>query len=420
MSKDASQFVYLTCRTGAETAVKTEVARTEPAWRFSFSRPGFVTYKLPADQSTTEKRLAEKSWTFAHAHGISVGRVAGESLEALSQQVWEHPGIRPLLESGGFADLHVWQLREPDEDATSTVVELPLCDAIQIAVRLAAPPESKLQSELQIAESPVEDEQSAAEDTAKRRNRRPAPRNSRVLDIVVLAPGEWWIGYHLAMRKHDRWPGGAIPVVMPERAVSRAYLKMQEALAWSDLPLVAEDECVEIGCAPGGASQALLERGLYVTGIDPAEVDEAVLAHPRFRHLKKRGRDVRKKEFEGVRWLAADMNIAPEATLEEIEAIVTHPGIAIRGMVLTLKFSTWKQAERVPEFVEQVRGWGFRDVRTRQLISGGQEICLVALKRKALRRVAGKTRKTSKTRSASNKPTRRADGPHPLPRRPHF
>ena len=112
-----------------------------------------------------------------------------------------------------------------------------------------------------------------------------------------------------------------------------------------------DDECVEIGCAPGGASQALLDRGLFVTGIDPADVDPAVLEHPRFRHLKKRGKEVRRQEFLGVRWLAADMNIAPEATLDEVEAIVTHPGVTIRGMVLTLKFSDWSVAERLPEFV---------------------------------------------------------------------
>jgi 23S rRNA (cytidine2498-2'-O)-methyltransferase len=180
---------------------------------------------------------------------------------------------------------------------------------------------------------------------------------------------------------------------MPEHAVSRAYMKMEEALQWSDLPLAADDECVEIGCAPGGASQALLDRGLFVTGIDPADVDPAVVAHPRFRHLKQRGKDVRHKEFKGVRWLAADMNIAPDATLDEIESIVMHPGLAFRGLVLTLKFSDWTAASRLPQLAARVAGWGFRDVRTRQLVTGGQEVCLVALRRKALRRLGRKARR---------------------------
>ena len=50
-----------------------------------------------------------------------------------------------------------------------------------------------------------------------------------------------------------------------------------------------------------------------------------------------------------------------------------------------------ERGERLPEFVERVRGWGYRDVRTRQLVTGGQEVCLVALRRKALRRLAAST-----------------------------
>ena len=166
--------------------------------------------------------------------------------------------------------------------------------------------------------------------------------------------------------------------------------------------------------APGGASQALLDRGLFVTGIDPADIDSAVGDHPRFRHLKKRGTDVRRREFQGVRWLAADMNIAPEATLEEVEAIIRLPGVALRGMVLTLKFSDWKVADELPKFVSRVHDWGYRDVRTRQLVTGGQEICLVALRRKALRRL-GKKRK--RTRPVSRQ--RQDDGHATLPG-PHF
>ena len=146
-------------------------------------------------------------------------------------------------------------------------------------------------------------------------------------------------------------------------------------------------------------------------------LDPAVIAHPRFRHLKKRGQDVRRKEFEGVRWLAADMNIALEATLDEVEAIIKHPGLSIRGMVLTLKFSDWKLAQQLPEFVARVRSWGYRDVRTRQLTTGGQEVCLVALKRRALRRIGSKETYKRKSRRAT---TRRIDSAHPTLPGPHF
>jgi 23S rRNA (cytidine2498-2'-O)-methyltransferase len=231
----------------------------------------------------------------------------------------------------------------------------------------------------------------------------------------VIEPGQWWAGHHRAVSWPARWPGGAIPVTLPAHAVSRAYAKMEEAILWSGLPLAAGDECVEIGCAPGGASQALLDRGLLVTGIDPADMDPAVLEHPRFRHLKKRGKDVRRHEFVGVRWLAADMNIAPSATLDDIEPIVTHPGVTIRGMIVTLKLAEWSLADRLPEFVQRVRSWGFRDVRVRQLVTGGQEVCLAALRRKALRRIGN----TARRRRPSGAALRRDLG-HKGPAGPHF
>jgi 23S rRNA (cytidine2498-2'-O)-methyltransferase len=401
MSQDAAQFVFMTCRAGAEGALKQEVARVEPDWRPSFSRPGFLTFKNGDKKPFDVQRLAERNWTFAHAHGFSLGKLTGEQLGELVRQFWNHPGIAALTELSTPLDLHVWQ-REPAVDNSGLVTNItPLCEEIEATLRAAAPEDTRFARLIP-------------------KHRHATDRNSSVLDVVLVEPAEWWIGHHVAISRHERWPGGQIPIHLPAHAVSRAYAKMEEAIGWSNLPIVEGDECVEVGCAPGGASQALLDRGLFVTGIDPADVDPEVLQHPRFRHLKKRGSDVRRHEFEGVRWLAADMNIAPGSTLDEVEAIVRHPGLSIRGLVLTLKFADWPRAEELPELVSRVRRWGYRDVRTRQLVTGGQEVCLVALRRKALRRLGKKTNSTkSLSRKRKARQTRRDESHKSLPG-PHF
>jgi 23S rRNA (cytidine2498-2'-O)-methyltransferase len=464
MHANAAQFVFLTCRPGAEGALKREVARREPAWRLAFSRPGFLTFKNGGDHPLSVQSLAEHPWTFAHAHGISLGRITGMQLSELTQQFWQQPDVTVLaasstkglsqnrrgegdspifprgLEKTGkvpddfgigpkLADIHVWQGREsarvderPSDEAAAFAT--PLALEVDRALRAAAP-ESAAKLRAREGVSPLFRRAEKGD-----RPRRPSPRGALVLDVFLLEPGEWWIGYHCAVTPAERWPGGQIPIAMPAHAVSRAYAKIEEAIHWSGLPVAAGDECVEIGCAPGGASQALLDRGLFVTGIDPADVDEALVAHPRFRHLKKRGKDVRRREFVGVRWLVADMNIAPQATLDEVEPIVTHPGVSIRGLVLTLKPSDWAAAERLEEFAQRVRGWGYRDVRMRQLMTGGQEVCLVALRRKALRRLGKKLsrkRKQGGSEVASARPSsprsatkRRSDPPHTGLPGPHF
>ena len=176
-----------------------------------------------------------------------------------------------------------------------------------------------------------------------------------------------------------------LPLELPPDAVSRAWLKMEEALRWSQLPIQRDARVAEIGSAPGGASQSLLARGCWVTGIDPAEMAPEVLGHPRFTHIRRRSTQVRRRDFRKIRWLTADMNVAPSYTLDAVEEIVAHPEIAIRGLLLTLKLPQWDLAEHVPDYLERVRSWGFNIVRARQLQHNRREICLAALKKPFLR-----------------------------------
>src|SRR5882757_6323654 len=164
MSQDAAQFVFMTCRAGAEGALKQEVANVEPGWRPSFSRPGFLTFKNAGEQAIDHRRLAERNWTFAYTQGISLGRLAGEQLADLVRQFWAHPEIATIAATGAAIDLHVWQ-REPaaeDDDGLATFVT-PLCREIEVALRAAAPEQSTLVREM------------AA-------HRKASPRNCRVLD----------------------------------------------------------------------------------------------------------------------------------------------------------------------------------------------------------------------------------------------
>jgi 23S rRNA (cytidine2498-2'-O)-methyltransferase len=134
--------------------------------------------------------------------------------------------------------------------------------------------------------------------------------------------------------------------------------------------------------------------------------------------LRKRSKEVRRGEFTGVRWLAADMNLAPHYTLDAVEAIVRHPGVSIRGLILTLKLGDWSQASSLSDYAARVHAWGYRDVRMRQLASGGQEVCLVALRRKELRRLNRKRRAGRRGRRPIG--TLRFDRPHAVPNPPHI
>jgi 23S rRNA (cytidine2498-2'-O)-methyltransferase len=175
--------------------------------------------------------------------------------------------------------------------------------------------------------------------------------------------------------------------------VSRAYFKLKEALLWSGIHVSEGDVCAELGSAPGGACQLLLEKGAQVIAIDPAELEPEVAEHPKLTHIRRRGHEVKKRDFREVRWLFADINMVPKYTLDTVSEIVAHDSVDIKGMALTLKLANWDLLDSVPKWIRRVKDLGFKYVRTRQLAFNRQEICLIAAKDKFVLR-SGK-KKTS-------------------------
>ena len=357
---DRPHFLMITCQVDAEDAVRGELVRGFPAAHPAYSRPGFVTFKLPEQHFLPAD--FELHSVFARAAAFSLGRVSGPDPETMAASVWQMAGDRP------FRRIHAWQ-RDPvspgDGDFDPAITPA-AAQAAEIIRRHCPRPATLVQ------------------DAANQRAA--ALPGETILDCVLVQPDEWWVGFHEANLGPSRWPGGMVPLELPAHAVSRAWLKMEEALRWSELPIEPGARCAELGSAPGGATQSLLSRGMIVMGIDPAEMHPDVLAHPNFTHVRKRVTQVRRREFRKIRWLTADMNVAPRYTLDAVEAVVTHPENNIRGMILTLKLFEWKLADELPEYLQRIGGWGYNLVRARQLPHNRREVCVAALQKPFVRK----------------------------------
>lgn len=361
-------FFFCCCQRGAEAALKSELALRLPAARFSYSRPGFCTFKMPADQPAAV--LLQLPFVFARTTSISLGRVQGplaKQAMALAEIIGNHP----------IDQLHVWKRDSavPGEDGFRPGYG-----------------EQEQQLGLQLGEALLAVREDIFVDGIVSPPNRTARPGQHVLDCVEVEPDEWWIGWHTAEGIASRWTGGTYSRALPPHAINRAYLKMDEAIRWSRMPLRAGDRCAEIGSAPGGSCQALLDRGLKVIGIDPAEMDQRVLDHDSFKHLQKRAADIKRDVFSKVDWLFADANVAPQYTLDCVQDIVTHSSVQIRGMLLTLKLLEWKLADEIPAYLAKIRSWGYQDVRIRQLASQRQEICVAVLKTRSFRRTVPRRR----------------------------
>lgn len=340
------QFVFIVCQHGAEKPIKQELLIAQAGLRLAFSRPGLLTFKrdaVGAEHSPLPGGL------LVRLAGWALGNVRGEHAEAMVDSVLK-------LASTNWDAIHVFQRDqalpgssgfEPSQGALATAVaecfrQRLLSLALPIPVNTTA--------------------------LAKK----------KILDVIIVEPNQWLVGHHVVEKVWESWPGGALPIALPEHRISRAYIKTAEALAVSGFPIQPDDHVVEIGSAPGGACQRLLDLGLKVTGIDPAEMDPLILEHPRFEHWRGKAAAIKRRRYAKFRWLLADANVAPNYTLDVVEEIVQYPGNEIEGLLLTLKLSSWDQLEAIPEHLARIRSWGYDAIEVRQLASNRRECCVMA------------------------------------------
>lgn len=343
----AGDFLLATCQGGAEAALVARQQTLRPDLARGAWRRGVLTFRVPAGGAALTSNDRD-GLVFARTVVYSCGQVTGSDVETLVRSLHE------LVGQYAWDDVHVW-LRDPRVAGDPAAIRTALIAGLDPARRRVIP----------------------ASDHA-------TSHGALVLDCAIDGPDRWWVGWHVADTPAGTWPGGIYPGSMPPDKVSRAWLKLDEAIATFALMLEPRQRAVELGAAPGGACQRLLEAGLVVTGIDPALVDDAVASQPNFTQWRMRARDVKLKQLRGFDWVVADMNIDPKSTLDAIERVVSAPGTPPRGIVATLKLPNWSRAADLPGWLARFAGWGYT-TRARQLSTGGREICVVA-ERSAVRR----------------------------------
>src|SRR5262249_33363281 len=190
-------FFFCATNVGSERPLKAEIARLRPDARPAFARPGLVTFKAGAALAPDFALGA----TFARAWGLSLGEA---DVERAARAV-------------GATRLHAWDREGGPPPATEELRGTGLFAPGDVAV---------------VGET--------------------------VLDVVLAAGEPPWLGWHVHDAAHPPWPGGLVPVEVPSEAPSRAYAKVEEAIAWWGAPLKRGETAVGLGDRPGGASYALL------------------------------------------------------------------------------------------------------------------------------------------------------------------
>ena len=343
---DDRAFVWLLHQPAAAGWLKRELAARRPDLRFAFARPGLTTYKV--ELARADEAIAS---SFARAWGRSLGR-ASSAAEVVTLAA-ALPG--PLR-------LHAFE-RDPDRPADERDPGVAGTRAVALAAELRAAAPGRF----------VDGDEA---------------RDGELVLDVVTAPAEaaddgLLVGWHRADRARGRWPGGVPHAAIPAEAPSRAWAKIEEAIRWSAIEPRAGDVAIELGAAPGGASFALLERGLTVHGIDPGAVAPRVLAYVgprgnRFVHHAVPAAEVDRRAVpRPYQWLLSDMNLAPMVALKYVERFVALADGGLRGAFITLKLNDDGIFQALPGLLARIGKLGAREVRCVQLPSHRNEVVAI-------------------------------------------
>ncbi len=176
------------------------------------------------------------------------------------------------------------------------------------------------------------------------------------------------------LRRMRRWAPG-------ERPISRAELKLREAISRFGLALPAGGRALDLGAAPGGWTRVLAERMAEVVAVDPGDLDPRVLALPNVVHLPARIEELSIAELGRFDVLTNDMNLHPATSarlMVQVAGLVVPGGLAI----MTVKFVTRRRRQHVREALEVLEA-AYEDFQVGAVPHNALETTLVMRRRAA-------------------------------------
>lgn len=337
-----SPYLFVLTNTGSEKALKIEVTEQALLWRCSYQRKGFVTFIAPS-QTLFSLDATATPLALARRIALSMGKFQSEkdAEEYIKELFLQEDGDNntPIIH---YARWHNGAIRNRENTAEHNA------NAIHTG--------------------------------------------SLVATLLQLQENEFWVGVHKHAPLMSQYPAGDSSVQLVAEAPSRAWLKLEEAVRFFNLTFTPEDIAVELGCAPGGITYALLNRHVSVIGIDPAsmaetlnpwKVDSRTEIDPQktwFYHCKKPAALVGKRDLEkGITHFISDMNQSPEVALIECCRLCTMCP-TIHTALITLKCINLTDITRKEAWFNTLKSKGFRTIKLQQLSVHHTEFLLFAQK----------------------------------------
>jgi 23S rRNA (cytidine2498-2'-O)-methyltransferase len=190
--------------------------------------------------------------------------------------------------------------------------------------------------------------------------------------VCLLGEDQAAVGVLPARAAQSVYPGGRQRVRRAKDAPARSSLKLTEALAWLGHGPQAGEVCVDLGAAPGGWSQVLLERRCHVVAIDPGRLAPHLIG--RVEHLRMNA-----FAFEPeipADWVLCDMAYRPL----EVAALLAKWGRRrwAQFLLANIKLPMSRRVDMLARVREILASGGWTGLRMRQLYHDRYEVTLCA------------------------------------------
>ncbi len=111
-------------------------------------------------------------------------------------------------------------------------------------------------------------------------------KKPRIVVSLLCIADKGYLGISTAYENLSDWPGGARHYAQTSEQISRAEFKLLEALETFAVHLPSQGRALDLGAAPGGWTRLLLEAGLHVVAVDPANLDPRLNGLPHLEHYR--------------------------------------------------------------------------------------------------------------------------------------
>ena len=202
----------------------------------------------------------------------------------------------------------------------------------------------------------------------------PDVANPAQIISVLVCGDKVYAGLSAPEDNLSAWPGGERRFMNSEARISRAEFKLLEAAEAFGLRFDDYAEALDLGGSPGGWSRVLLDRGLKVVCVDPADVSPK-LNNPKLRHMKTTAQEFLRANEKKFQIILNDMRMD---AMQSAMLTVEYKRFLCGGgfMLTTLKLAEKGKRKAADKALAYLRA-NFTETRARQLFHNRSEITAV-------------------------------------------